>query len=140
LADVVARELVNARAAAVVDASGADDATLAASANRFGADLFLGLRAGVEVGARVAYFELGRFRSEAGFRIAGAVQHALHTPTLVGRAYPVLRETRMAAVILELFPEGDADAAAIVVRRTGDVGRAIGRGIRRGFEAPGPDP
>jgi glutamate-1-semialdehyde 2,1-aminomutase len=56
------------------------------------------------------------------------------------RVEEVLRKDRdVAAVILELFPEGDADAAAIVVRRTGDVGRAIGRGIRRGFEAPGPD-
>jgi hypothetical protein len=51
-----------------------------------------------------------------------------------GRAYPILRETTMAAVVCELVAEGDAVALATVVRHSGDVARAVVLGIRRAFE------
>jgi hypothetical protein len=52
----------------------------------------------------------------------------------VGRAYPVLRETLMAAVVCEFAAEGDADAFAAIVRHSGDLARAVVQGIRRAFE------
>ncbi len=106
LADRVMRGLLDAGALVVLDSSGADDSGLAAAANRYEADLFFGLRPGVEPGCRCSYFESGQFRSEAGFRVAKAVSDELAavlatTAHLCGRRHTVLRETRMAAVLCE---------------------------------------
>ena len=53
-----------------------------------------------------------------------------------GRTYAALRETRMAAVVCELVPEGDVVAMRGVVASAGGVGRAIVRGVRRAVEEP----
>ena len=74
LGDVVGRTLSAAGAQTITDLSGEDDSTIAARANQYGADLFLGVRAGDRAGCRCHYFASGNFRSEAGFRIAHAVQ------------------------------------------------------------------
>jgi hypothetical protein len=146
--DGVARGLNLGRAIAVLDASGDDESVVARAANRFGADLFVGLELGPEPGARCAYFERGGFRSEFGLVVADALRHELgaelRSPVaLTGRAYPVLRETRMAAVVCELAGKGDAAAVAAVVGRSGAVARAVVRGVRRAAEQPdvglGPD-
>ncbi len=142
--DGVARGLNLARAVAVLDTSGDDESVLAQAANRFTADLFLGLGFGPEPGARCAYFEREGFRSEFGLAVADALHQVLgaelHEPVaLVGRAYPVLRETRMAAVVCELAGDGDATALAAIVGRSGAVARAMVRGIRRASERPAVD-
>lgn len=139
--DGVARGLNLGRAVAVLDASGDDESMLAHAANRFGADLFVGLGLGTEPGVRCAYFERGGFRSEFGFVVADALRHELaaelRSPVgVTGCAYPVLRETRMAAVVCELAGEGDAAAVAAVVGRSGAVARAVVRGVRRASEQP----
>jgi N-acetylmuramoyl-L-alanine amidase len=141
LGEEVTRGLLDSGARALLDASGADDSLLAGSANRFDADLFLGLRPGDSVGCHCAYFALGRFRSESGRAIATAVHDELRDllPTAVdvsGKAYAVLRETRMAAVVCEVVPEGDVDAMRGIVAGAGNVARAVVRGIRRAVEAP----
>ena len=87
------------------------------------------------------YFSSGTFRSEAGFRVATAVQDELRgvlptAPDPCGKAYGILRETRMAAVVCELVDQGDVTAMRNVVARAGDVSRAIVRGVRRGVEEP----
>ena len=56
-----------------------------------------------------------------------------------GKAYAVLRETRMAAVVCEVVPDGDVEAMRAVVARAGDVARAIVRGVRRAVESPAVD-
>ena len=53
-----------------------------------------------------------------------------------GRTYAALRETRMAAVVCEIVPDGDVAAMRGVVARAGGVGRAIVRGVRRAVEEP----
>jgi len=60
-------------------------------------------------------------------------------PEVTGAAYPALRETRMAAVVCELAPTGDAAALAAVVGRSGAVARAVVRGVRRAWERPDVD-
>ena len=60
-------------------------------------------------------------------------------PELVGRSYPVLRETRMAAVVCELAGAGDAGALAAVVGRSGAIARAVVRAVRQAWERPGDD-
>lgn len=142
--DNVARGLNLARAVAVLDSSGDDDSVLARAANAFGADLYVGLALGTSPGARCAYFATEGFRSEMGMVVASALADALAVelpiaPDPVGAAYPVLRETRMAAVVCELAGGGDAVALAGVVGRSGAVARAVVRGIRRAWERPGPD-
>jgi N-acetylmuramoyl-L-alanine amidase len=142
LGDAVCRGLVDAGAGALLDSSGSDDSTTAAAANQFGAALFLELRPGVgDEGCLCTYFSSGTFRSEAGYRVAAAVQDELagvlataHEPC--GKAYGILRETRMAAVVCELVERGDVEGMRNVVARAGDVSRAIVRGVRRGVEEP----
>lgn len=141
LGDAVARGLVEAGAGALLDTSGADDSTIAASANQFGAALFLALRASAGSDCLCSYFSTGTFRSEAGYRVAGAVQAELAgvLPSAsgpCGKAYSILRETRMAAVVCELVERGDVVGMRNVVARSGDISRAIVRGIRRGVEEP----
>jgi N-acetylmuramoyl-L-alanine amidase len=141
LGAAVARGLVEAGAGALLDSSGADDSAVAASANRFGAALFLALRAGAETDCLCSYFSTGTFRSEAGYRVAAAVHAELagvlrSPPGPCGKAYSILRETRMAAVVCELVERGDVAGMRNVVARTGDIARAIVRGVRRGVEEP----
>jgi N-acetylmuramoyl-L-alanine amidase len=139
LAQAVVHELVEAGAATTLDASGADDSQLAAASNRFDADLFLAFRPGDRPGCRCSYFESGRFRSEAGFEIADALRAEL-APLLdaevcaTGRAYAVLRETRMAAVICEPVAAVDVDGMRALVTRGSDIARAVVRGVRHGIE------
>jgi N-acetylmuramoyl-L-alanine amidase len=141
LAGAVVHELLEVGAAAALDASGAEDSVLVAEANRYAADLFLAFRPGDAPGCRCSYFESGRFRSEAGYAVAEAVSAEL-APLLggdacvSGRTYPVLRETRMAAVICEPVAQVDVDAMRALVLRGADVARAVVRGVRRGVEQP----
>ena len=144
LGDNVARGLNLARAVAVLDTSGDDDTVLARSANTFAADLYVGLALGSGSGARCVYFGTEDFRSELGMVMAGALRIQLETelsppPELLARSYPVLRETRMAAVVCELAGEGDAAALAAVVGRSGDIARAVVRAVRQAWERPAED-
>jgi N-acetylmuramoyl-L-alanine amidase len=144
LGDAVTRGLLEVGADAVRDASGADDSAVAQAANRFEADLVLAIRPGPEAACRCTYFESGSFRSEAGFRVASAVQEELSSrlPCAagpVGKAYGLLRETRMAAVVCEIVERGDVPGMRRLVAHAGDVGRAMVRGVRRGVEEPLPD-
>jgi N-acetylmuramoyl-L-alanine amidase len=141
LGSSVAHGLTAAGAATTLDASGAEDSALATAANRSTADLFLAVRYGDEPGCRCLYFESGRFRSEAGFGIASTVNEELvallgRVGHVCGRAYPVLRETRMAAVICEPVPADDLDGVRQLVSRGAEVAAAIVRGVRRGVEEP----
>ena len=141
LGETVARFLRQHGAEVVVDTSGTDDSSLAATANDYGAELFLAVRSGDQPGCRCAYFASGRFRSEAGYRVAMAVAEALGEvlateAEAVGRTYGVLRETRMAAVVCELLQDGDVAAMRQVVANAAAVGRAILNGVRSSSEAP----
>ncbi len=141
LGDAVTRGLTEAGAATVLDASGGEDSAVAAAANRFEAHLFLGLRAGTAPDCACSYFSSGSFRSEAGYRVAVALHTELArvlnvAPDTAGKAYGLLRETRMAAVVCELVERGDVAAMRQLVMRASDVGRAVVRGVRRGIEDP----
>ncbi len=140
LGSVVTRDLRAAGAHALLDSSGADPSITAAQANRYEAELFLGLRAGDDPGCHCYYFATASFRSEAGYRVATTVQESLATlmPGEVGdvrgRTFSVLRETRMAAVVCE--PAGDPAGMRRLVSRSPEIGDAIVAGVRRGFEEP----
>jgi N-acetylmuramoyl-L-alanine amidase len=140
LASAVLKGFDKAGAWVVPDTSGSSDSVLAAEANRFGADVFLALRLG-DGNCRVAYFATTAFRSEAGHQLAqhlvAALGVALQTAgEAIGRSYPALRETQMAAVVCELVDRDDTDALARLVTRNHDIATAIVRGTREGIEHP----
>jgi N-acetylmuramoyl-L-alanine amidase len=140
LATEVGRRLREAGAIVALDTSGTDPSTAAAEANAFNADLFLGLGRGANPGVRCAYFATEHFRSEAGFVVAthvtGALRGVLAVEEPVGRTYRLLRETRMAAVVCELFSAEEPAGAATLAAKVPRLAAAIVEGIRRGVEAP----
>ncbi|MGQ0825162.1 MAG: peptidoglycan-binding protein [Actinomycetota bacterium] len=140
LATEAARGLRAAGAIVAHDDSGQDHHTLAAEANRFQADLCVAIGGGLGPGARCAYFATARFRSEGGLWLAtalhGTLSKVLDVDAPVGRSYPLLRETRMAAVVCELYSRDDPDGAAGLAMRVPDVVTALTEGIRVGAEPP----
>jgi N-acetylmuramoyl-L-alanine amidase len=135
----VNRALADRGAEVELDGTGADDSALADAANRFGADLYLGIRPGAEPGGRCSYYSSGSFRSEVGFRVATAVGSELGAMlqtdvSVCGFAHAVLRETRMAAVVCEPLAAADCEAGRVAAS-TDELAAAIERGVRRGLEA-----
>ncbi len=142
LGTVVERGLLDYGATVVYDAATFDDSEVAANANKFDAHVFLAIRLGEDGECRCAYFATTTFRSEGGYQLARAIQHELAgvimpaAPEPFARTYPLLRETRMAAVVCELVQQGDLEAMRRLVHDVSVVGRAIVRGVRRGLEEP----
>ncbi len=142
LGETVAKGLIGAGAEVLLGGGGDEDSVVAGEANRYAAELFLGLRFGDVAGVSCDFFASKSFRSEAGFRVARSVLAELG-PVLgqaavdpAGRAYAVLRETRMPAVVCQPVEANDVDGVRRLVGRVGDAGRAIVRGVRRGIEEP----
>lgn len=142
LGETVGRRLADAGAEVLVDGAGEDDSIIAGEANRYAAELFLGLRFGDSPGCTCDFFASRASRSEAGYRVARSVVEEL-APVLdekrrepSGRAYAVLRETRMPAVVCQPVEAHDVDGVRRLVARSGEAGRAIARGVRRGIEEP----
>jgi N-acetylmuramoyl-L-alanine amidase len=149
LGDTVGRALSVLGAQTITDFSGEDDSTLAGRANQYRADLLVAVRAGDQSGCRCHYFASAKSHSEAGLRIATAIQSELDAVLApespegpCGRSFAILRETRMAAVVCEPVAEHDVDAMGALVAAVADVGAAITRGIQRGVEevVEGSDP
>jgi N-acetylmuramoyl-L-alanine amidase len=110
----------------------------AREANAFGADVFVGLRLQFTRGHRVAYFRTTGFESSGGRRLAELLTVEL-TSSLAcdgtgpcGLRLPILRETRMPAVLCE------AGTPADVVRATPRLSRAIVDGIQTWAAEPVP--
>ena len=141
LATEVARRLREGGAVVALETSSPDATTTANEANAFGADVFLALGTGDLPGARCAYFATDQFRSEGGFAIASHLTASLAGVLLqvdapVGRTYRMLRETRMAAVVCELFSRDDPDGVIALTALVPRLADAIVEGVRRGVEAP----
>lgn len=84
----------------------------AAAANRYGASLYIGLEALTDAASTVSYFAVPSFESIGGRSLATHVVNALRdvlpsAPTLRGMRLPVLRETRMPAVLCAIGPVRD---------------------------------
>jgi N-acetylmuramoyl-L-alanine amidase len=139
LGAAVARGLLTS-GARVLLGSGRANSSLAEEANRYEAHVVIALRAGDEPGSRVTYFATPTFRSERGYslavRIAEALDRGFGPVTACGRAYGILRETRMAAV--EYQPAGRDDRVALEAAAAAPTRlvEAIICGVRRGVEEP----
>jgi N-acetylmuramoyl-L-alanine amidase len=81
----------------------------AAAANRFGATVYLGFEPRADACTAVSYFAVPTFESIGGRSLATHIVASLSgvlacPPTLTGMRLPVLRETRMPAVLCALGP------------------------------------
>jgi N-acetylmuramoyl-L-alanine amidase len=112
---------------------GSDDGSAARAANDYGADLMLALREPDPSGQRLSYFGTATFRSVGGhshsYYLARALEPVLGPEGVAHRSYPILRETKMAAVVVHL---GNDERCAVDPR---DLCDAIVRGVRSGFES-----
>jgi len=119
------RRLVSA-GARVTSLHHPDDSSQARQANAAGVDVYLGIRLNPDlIGCTTSFYAGYHYDSPGGRRLAELIQHevppALDVPDLGahGMSVPVLRETRMPAVIVEIGP------AAVVVERGRPLARAL---------------
>jgi N-acetylmuramoyl-L-alanine amidase len=83
----------------------------AQAANRFGADVFVGFESSVDSGCTIFYYEVPTFVSVGGrnlaLRIAAAISSRVPelSVTTQGVRHPLLRETRMTAVLCSMAPQ-----------------------------------
>jgi N-acetylmuramoyl-L-alanine amidase len=107
----LSRRLVQAlrlRSATVAASDEPDAAAQAAAANRFAANVYIGFEATVEGGSSVHYYAVPQFESAGGRLLATTIAGECaaridgFAPEVRGMRLPVLRETRMPAVLVTL--------------------------------------
>lgn len=130
LTDAIRRNLVSA-GATVVTLNHPDGSRLAAQANAAGARAFLAFAATTKPeGCSSSYYASYRWESPGGRRLAEELQRwvplAAGVPALgaKGMSIPILRETRMPAVLCELAP------TPVLVQRSAEVALAVARALR----------
>jgi N-acetylmuramoyl-L-alanine amidase len=141
LADSVRRALARS-GCSVYTLHDPDESAQAGQANRLNGEVYLGLRLESETaGCGSAYFVgYSGIGSEGGRRLAETVQATLPAALAIpdrgvrGMRLPVLRETRMPAVLVELGP------AAVVVERGVAVAGAMARAVADWVSSPCDEP
>jgi N-acetylmuramoyl-L-alanine amidase len=123
-----------------------DQRAQAAAANRFGAAAYLGLEARAETCSTICYFAVPSFESVGGRRLATGIAESLGSvaldpttsrpsrPAVEGMRLPVLRETRMPAVLCVLGP------ARQVVDASPLISEALVEALSGWITAPHQDP
>jgi N-acetylmuramoyl-L-alanine amidase len=97
----------------------------ASEANAAEAEVFVGIRVGTERGCSASYYSGYRYSSAGGRRLAELLHVALATTLGLpdigadGMSLPLLRETRMPAVICEVAP------ASVLVEQAPVIARAV---------------
>jgi N-acetylmuramoyl-L-alanine amidase len=119
------RRLLVSQGANVTTHHHPDDSIQAAEANAAGAQVYVGLRLGTEPGCSASYYSGYRYSSPGGRRLADLLHVALAGSLGLpdagsrGMSVPLLRETRMPAVICEISP------ASVMVERSAVIARTI---------------
>ena len=138
LADRVSRLLTDAGAEVTV-LHAPDGSAQAREANDLAAELYVGLRLVAEPACRVSFYATSGFESVGGRRLAELTATELGTvlglaPTAVGMRLPVLRETRMPAVLCELGPVDEVvvQAAALATGLT----RCVATWVEHRLDSP----
>ena len=109
------------------------------AANHFAADAYVGLEAHSEPGSIIAFYQVPGFTSVRGEQLANAIvaELASSLPGLqleaVGMRLPILRETRMPAVLCSLGPSQD------IVDHAPEVAASISRAFRQWQDLARPD-
>ena len=142
----LSRQLVQAlrhRSATVVASDEPDAAAQAAVANRFAATVYVGFESRPGTDHVVHYYQVPQFESAGGRALAEriasafAAMPALTVPAVQGMRLPVLRETRMPAVLITVGSvQSTLDHSARVVDAIVD---ALESWAREPVLSPGPD-
>ena len=108
LTRTIARELRH-HGATVMTLDEPDPVAQAVATNHFGADAYVGFESVADDVAVSQFYRVPTFESVAGRSMAEALAECLHgvdglTPTTSGMRLPVLRETRMPAVLVRIGP------------------------------------
>lgn len=137
LADAVARHL-RELGAVVVSVHHPEWSAHATTANATGASLYLGLAVGDGTGLDVAWYRSPGYESPGGRQLASLVRDRLTEVGLpveaAGRRSPILRETRMTAVLCTF------GSPAVLVRRTGAIAGGLARAVEEWALEPTPSP
>jgi N-acetylmuramoyl-L-alanine amidase len=136
VARAAGREL-RQRGAMVLALDEPDAVAQAEVANRFSADVYVGLDAGIGERTMVHYYRVPGFESVGGRTLATSVSDALSRSGLevaapCGMRLPILRETRMPAVLCRFAPVRSSVDSAVAV------GDAIAAAVRQWTEQPAP--
>jgi N-acetylmuramoyl-L-alanine amidase len=110
-----------------------DESVQAAAANQFDADLYVGLA--ITDRPTVSYFATAGFESAGGRQLAALCTEAIEltlgaTPLATGMRLPILRETRMPAVLCRVAP------ADVVVARTAELAQSLARAVAAWVSTP----
>lgn len=139
LADALSKALVE-HGAEVAVLHHHDGSEQASEANTFSADVFVGLVLRDEACASTSFFAIEGFESVGGRRLAEVALEALRGTDLehvatgpLGMRLPILRETRMPAVLCEVGPPSG------VVAATTQLAGALGAAVERWASEPIPD-
>ena len=137
LARTVARSL-RQHGATVMSTDEYEAAAQASAANRFGATVYLGFESQANVCSDIFYFAVPAFESVGGRSLATEVAAGVSTllpgdARARGMRLPVLRETRMPAVLCSLGPVRD------VINAGGSLTRAIVTATNAWADAPAHD-
>jgi N-acetylmuramoyl-L-alanine amidase len=135
LADAIGRALTSAGAVVAV-LHHPDESIQAEEANAFGAEAFLGIAIREDPGCATYFYAAAAFESIGGRRLAElalevvAAQPFMVEGTSAGMRMPILRETRMPAVLCEIGPP------SVVVEHTGELARTLMLAFSRWVELP----
>jgi N-acetylmuramoyl-L-alanine amidase len=135
LCDALGSALIDAGAVVMV-LHHPDESVQASEANRFDAEAFLSLALLEGPGRRAAYYAADGFESVGGRRLAALVIEELPADVLggsadvVGMRLPILRETRMPAVVCEVGP------ASAVVEHGRELTDALARSLLKWVVSP----
>jgi N-acetylmuramoyl-L-alanine amidase len=119
------RRLLVSRGALVTTHHHPEGSIQASEANAAAAEVFVGIRVGSERGCSTSYYAGYRYSSAGGRRLAELLHVALATTLALpdagtdGMSLPLLRETRMPAVICEVAP------ASVLVEQAPVIARAV---------------
>jgi N-acetylmuramoyl-L-alanine amidase len=119
------RRLLVSQGAIVTTHHHPDGSIQAAEANAAGAEVYVGIRLGEDTGCTASYYSGYRYSSPGGRRLAELLHPAMSKMLFLpdggsrGMSLPVLRETRMPAVICEINP------ASAMVERSAVIARAV---------------
>ena len=115
---------------------GGEESDIAAEANNTGIDFLFSIAPSYTATGRCIFFSNSRYRSHVGASLAGAIQHELSKivksdpDEIAGRMYPLLRESKMPSVIIELCDTSDITMIRFIREQSCEIAAAIAAGIK----------
>ena len=115
---------------------GENTSEIAAQANESELDFLFSITPSMTALGRCVFFSNSRYRSLIGASLASSIQHELSKnlksdpDEVAGRVYPLLQESRMPCVIIELCDVGDISMLKFVRTNCDEISNSIARGIK----------